>query len=65
MKPTKPTGGRPPLTIGDTPAHVNLTVPSREYDRAHAIARREGVSIPEVFRRGLRKLAADADGDDE
>ncbi len=55
--------GRPPLTEGDTPAHVNLTVPSKEYDRAHAMARRQGVSVPEVFRRALRALPDDESDD--
>lgn len=51
--------GRPPLTAGDAPAHVNLTVPSRDYDQAAAIARREGVSVPEVIRRGLQRYLGD------
>ena len=51
--------GRPPLTRGDIPAHVNLTVPSRDYDRADAIAKRDGISVPEVLRRGLARVLSD------
>lgn len=61
----EPKRGRPPLTEGDTPAHVNLTVPSRDYDRAHEIAKREGMSVPEVFRRSLARFVADYNSDDE
>lgn len=57
-------GGRPALTEGDTPAHVNLTVPSKDYDKAHSIAKRDGVSVPEVVRRGLVRYLSDADQDD-
>lgn len=54
--------GRPALTDGDEPAHVNLTVPSQVYDKAASVARREGVSVPEVIRRGLtRYLDGDPD----
>lgn len=50
------------MTDGDEPAHVNLTVPSQVYDKAASVARREGVSVPEVIRRGLtRYLDGDPD----
>jgi hypothetical protein len=52
MRDPKP-NGRPPLVPGDTPARVQVTLPSRVYDKADAIAKRDGVSIPEVLRRGL------------
>lgn len=51
--------GRPPLTPGDTPTRLHVTVPSADYDRAASIARRDDCSVAEVFRRGLRRLAAD------
>lgn len=57
--------GRPALTVGDTPAHVNLTVPSRDYDRVYAIARRQGISVPAVLRRGLARELADDEPDAE
>jgi hypothetical protein len=38
---------------------VQVTLPPREYDRADAIARRHGISIPEVLRRGLRIVRGD------
>jgi hypothetical protein len=58
----EPKRGRPPLTPGDTPARVDVLMPSRDYDRAYQLARREGISVPELLRRGFRELA---DGDDE
>jgi hypothetical protein len=57
--------GRPALTEGDTPAHVNLTMPSKDYDRAHKIARRDGVSVPEVLRRGLARVLSEDDAGDD
>lgn len=51
--------GRPPLVQGDIPARVHLTVPSKDYDRAHLIAKRDDVSVPEVIRRGLSRALAD------
>jgi hypothetical protein len=59
--------GRPPLTAGDTPATVNLTLPSADYDRAFGIAQRERSSVltvlRRVIRRGLREeLDDDRDG---
>jgi hypothetical protein len=51
--------GRPPLVEGDYPARVHVTVPSKEYDLAQKMARQEGVSIPELVRRGLAKLLSD------
>ena len=49
--------GRPP--IGDESERVNLTVPAAEYDKAASIARRDGVSVPEVIRRGLHRYLSD------
>lgn len=56
---SEPKRGRPPLVEGDTPAIVHLTVPSKTYDKAHSIATREGVSVPELIRRGLARVIAD------
>lgn len=54
-------GGRPPLTEGDTPAKVNLTLPSRDYDRAHTIATKDRVTVPTVLRRAITKYLRDDD----
>lgn len=62
MKPRTP--GRPPLTEGDTPARVHVTISSTDYDRAHSIATREGVSVPELVRRGLTRVLDDDLEDD-
>jgi hypothetical protein len=51
--------GRPPIGEDGTPARVNLTVPAAEYDKAASIARRDGVSVPEVIRRGLHRYLSD------
>lgn len=48
--------GRPPLAPGETPAVVQVGVPPILYDKVYAIAQREGVSIPELARRGLARL---------
>jgi hypothetical protein len=54
--------GRPPLTPGDHPARVQLLVPSADYDRAYERAQRQGISVPELLRRGLsRELDDDRD----
>ena len=53
--------GRPPLVPGDTPAKVQVYVPSREYDRAQRLAERTGTSVPEVLRRGLAKVLDESD----
>lgn len=54
--------GRPPLTPGDRPARVQLLVPSADYDRAYERAQREGISVPQLLRRGLSR---ELDDDDE
>lgn len=56
--------GRPPLTDGDVPARVHVTVPSKDYDRAQQVAQRHGCSVPEVVRRGLARVLSD-EADDE
>jgi hypothetical protein len=49
-------GGRPALNAGDTPAKVNLTLPSKDYDQAHTIATRDRVSVPTVLRRAITQF---------
>jgi hypothetical protein len=56
--------GRPPLTIGDKPAKVQVYVPSADYDRAYELAQRQGISLPQLLRRGLRRELADDDTDE-
>jgi hypothetical protein len=51
--------GRQPLTAGDLPARLHVTIPSRDYDQAQALARRDGLSVAEVVRRGLQRALAD------
>lgn len=65
MADTRRPPGRPPLTDGEIPARVHLSLPQKTYDRLHTIARRDGVSTPEVIRRSLSKLLPDDDDDDE
>jgi hypothetical protein len=59
----RPGPGRPPL-VGDPPARVHVTVPSADYDRAYVVAQREGISVPQLLRRGLRRELHDHDADD-
>jgi cytidylate kinase len=59
-----PKRGRPPLTPGAEPARVQVRVSAPDYDRAYQIAQRDGVSLAQVLRRGLRReLAADDDAE--
>jgi len=51
--------GRPPIGDHAGTERVNLTVPAAEYDKAASIARRDGVSVPEVIRRGLHWYLSD------
>ncbi len=53
-EPKKPVG-RPPLVPGDIPARLHVTLPSRDYDKADAVAKRHGISIAEVVRRSLNR----------
>jgi len=55
--------GRPRLTEGDTPARLHVTLSSKDYDRAQSLARREGISVPEIVRRGLTRVLSDARDD--
>jgi len=56
-----PKRGRPPLTPGDRPARVTLLVPSAAYDRAYELAKHEGISVPELLRRGLARTLDEPD----
>jgi hypothetical protein len=51
--------GRPPVDDENTPARVHVTLPSKDFDRADLIAKREGVSVPELLRRGLTRVLDD------
>ena len=57
--------GRPPLTDGEIPARVHVSLPQKTYDRVHSISRREGISTPEVIRRSLARTLEQTDEDDE
>lgn len=64
--------GRPTLVEGDSSTPVNVRIPSRDYDRACRIARRQSiqqqrdVSVSEVIRQGVRRaVESDADDDDD
>lgn len=51
--------GRPPLTPGDVPARVHVSIPSHTYDRAVTRANQEGVSVSALLRRGLVRVLTD------
>jgi len=57
--------GRTPIGDREQPAaRVNVLVPPGQYDQAYRRAAADGVSIPEVLRRGLKRyLKADDDDD--
>lgn len=57
--------GRPALVDGDTSTPVNLRIPSRDYDRACQIAKRQETSVSAVLRRGISRLVSAEDEDDE
>jgi hypothetical protein len=58
----KRTPGRPPIGDDDAPpARMHVTVASRDYDRAYERATRQGISVPELVRRGLRRALEDDD----
>jgi hypothetical protein len=56
--------GRTPIGDREHQARVNVVVAPQQYDQAYAAARRDGISIPEVLRRGLARYLK-ADDDDE
>jgi hypothetical protein len=41
-----------------------VTVPPQTYDRVHKIAKREGVSVPEVVRRAVQRALNDDTDED-
>lgn len=57
--------GRPPLVAGDIPARVHVTVPSKDYDKADQIAKREGISVPAIVRTAVRRYLEDDESDDD
>lgn len=44
--------GRPPLKSGEKTVPVTQRLPESEYDYVWHIAHRDGISVPEVLRRG-------------
>jgi hypothetical protein len=60
----EPKRGRPSVAPGQTTARVHVSLAPADYDRAHSIARRDGVSVPEVVRRGLSKVLSEESEDD-
>lgn len=58
--------GRPPIAeVEDAkPARVHVTVAPRDYDRAYERATRQGISVQELVRRGLRRVLEDDDDDE-
>ncbi len=44
--------GRPAIKSGEESVSINVREPKSEYDRIWHIANREGVTVPEVLRRG-------------
>ena len=57
--------GRPPLTPEAIPARVQVRVAPADYDRAYAVAQRDGISVAQVLRQGLRRELDATDPDDE
>lgn len=53
--------GRKPIDDDNLPARVHVTLSSRDYEKAYERAQREGVSVPELARRGLARVLADND----
>lgn len=51
--------GRPPLYPDVTPARVHVTISPSSYDRAEALARARGTSVPSVIRRALDSALAE------
>jgi hypothetical protein len=56
--------GRKPIDPDNLPARVHVTLSAKDYNRAELIAKREGVSVPELARRGLARVIDDEDPDD-
>lgn len=51
--------GRPPLDRTDPSTRVTVALPNRVYDALAVQALREGTSVAEVIRRGLRRRSDD------
>jgi predicted HicB family RNase H-like nuclease len=60
-----PKRGRPAVVPDDTTTAVNVRVPTRDYDRACTIARRDGTSLSQLVRRGLKHVVDDDEDGDE
>lgn len=57
--------GRKPIDADNLPARVHVTLSSRDYNKADAVAERQGVTVPEVLRRGLARVLADEADEEE
>ena len=60
--PDKPRG-RPGLTPDGTTTTVNVRVPTSDYDRACSRAKREGTSLSQVIRDGIRRVVDEDEAD--
>lgn len=56
--------GRPTLDQADHTVPVSISLPSRQFDALSTQAIREGVSLPEIIRRKIRR-ADDREEDEE
>ena len=57
--------GRPPLVEHDRTISVSVALPSKQFDDLCRRALRDGVSVPEVIRREIRRADSRADDDAE
>ena len=47
--------GRPPIDPHDPSVDFHVSLPSKLYNRAETLARAQGVSMAELFRRAIRR----------
>jgi hypothetical protein len=57
--------GRPALVEGEASVGVSVRVSLTDYDRLDAQARRERVTVSDIFRRALARSQRDDDDGDE
>jgi hypothetical protein len=54
--------GRPPIGDREHPAaSVHVRVHPDQYDHVYKTSQREGISVPEILRRGLKRYLDDDD----
>jgi hypothetical protein len=63
MSDPKRAPGRPAIAAGESSTRIAVTAAASDYDRAFEAARRQGVTVPELLREGLRCVLAGDDGD--